>query len=237
MRISNVPAIFFVSFLVSGILYFPTAEAKLVFDFVDFIRSYHETGWNIYDSANHHLSPYWVSKVVVTSLYLLFGFAAQPWHWVSCLFLAANISLLFAWLRNLLLFAGSKQAHTIAASAALLFIVVPYHHAADLRTAAMHHDRMHAHELQKNDVCGEFAGGFGIAHGVAAIFHNNDLAIIDLDIGQRFRERLGGSQALGQTGGMVFGGLVHEAVPKRFARLRQGRDFSAQKLDAGAGFR
>lgn len=59
----------------------------------------------------------------------------------------------------------------------------------------MHHDRMHAHELQKNDVCGEFAGGFGIAHGVAARFHNNDLAIIDLDIGQRFRERLGGSQA------------------------------------------
>ncbi|MBK8660083.1 MAG: hypothetical protein IPN22_14735 [Bacteroidetes bacterium] len=127
MRISNVPAIFFVSFLVSGILYFPTAEAKLVFDFVDFIRSYHETGWNIYDSATHHLSPYWVSKVAVTSLYLLFGFAAQPWHWVSCFLLAANVSLFFAWLRNLLLFVGSKQAHTIAAYAALLFILVPYH--------------------------------------------------------------------------------------------------------------
>jgi hypothetical protein len=127
MRISNVPAIFFLSFLFSGIIYFPAADAKLVFDFVDFIRSYHETGWNIYYPATHHLSSYWVSKVAVTSLYVMFGFATQPWHWVTCFLFAVNVALLFAWLQNLLKHFGSKQSMVSATTSSLLFMIVPYH--------------------------------------------------------------------------------------------------------------
>ena len=54
----------------------------------------------------------------------------------------------------------------------------------------MHHHRVHAHQLQQNHIRRELPGHRALAHGVAAIFDDHGLAIIDLDIGQRLGERL-----------------------------------------------
>lgn len=126
MRISTVPAIFIGSFLITFLVYLPTTDAKCVFDFIDFIRSYHETGWNIYYPATHHVSPYVVSKVIVTSLYLLLGFNETGWHIVTCFIQAVNSTLLFLLLSRLLKPYNSNAA-AVAATCALLFILVPYH--------------------------------------------------------------------------------------------------------------
>ena len=51
--------------------------------------------------------------------------------------------------------------------------VEPLEQGADLRAAAMHHDRVHACLLDQHDVAGEGRGKLRVAHGVAAIFHHH----------------------------------------------------------------
>ncbi len=126
MRISTVPAIFIGSFLITFLVYLPAKDAKCVFDFIDFIRSYHETGWNIYSKTTHHVSPYIVSKVIVTGLYLVLGFHEIGWHIVTCFIQAANSTLLFVLLSRILK-PYHTQAATVAAMCSLLFLLVPYH--------------------------------------------------------------------------------------------------------------
>lgn len=127
MRISSVPLIFFGSFFLTLLIYFPTADAKCTFDFLDFIGSYHKNGWNIWYAETHHISPYIVSKVVVTSLYLLFGFSGFKWHLVSCALVALDAALLFVLLRNLLQKRNAEIAETSAAIGTFVFLLVPYH--------------------------------------------------------------------------------------------------------------
>ena len=55
----------------------------------------------------------------------------------------------------------------------------------------MHHDRIDGGLLQKHDVAGEVAGEMLIAHGVAAVFHDDDLLVVALHIGQRFGQDTG----------------------------------------------
>jgi hypothetical protein len=68
----------------------------------------------------------------------------------------------------------------------------------DLRAAAMDDDRVDADRLQQHDILGEILGRIGIAHGMAAIFHDEGRALIALQIGQCFGERFG----LGEQSGI-----------------------------------
>ena len=61
-------------------------------------------------------------------------------------------------------------------------------HGADLRPAAVDHDRVHPRLLQQDHVAGEAAGDLFIAHGVAAIFHHDDGFVIAQHMGQRLHE-------------------------------------------------
>jgi hypothetical protein len=55
----------------------------------------------------------------------------------------------------------------------------------------MHHHRIDRGLLQQHDVAGEASCRRLFAHGVAAIFHHDDLVVILLHMGQRFRQNAG----------------------------------------------
>jgi hypothetical protein len=65
--------------------------------------------------------------------------------------------------------------------------IEPLQHRADLRAAAMHHDGIDARLLHQHDVLREMLGDAAF-HGVAAIFHDDGLAVIAQDEGQRLDE-------------------------------------------------
>ena len=64
------------------------------------------------------------------------------------------------------------------------FHIQALQHGVDLRPAAMHHHRVHAHLFQQRDIAAKAQSGFFFPHGVAAIFHYHDLVIIALQEGQ-----------------------------------------------------
>ena len=64
-------------------------------------------------------------------------------------------------------------------------------HLADLRPAAVHHDRLHAGLFEQHDVLGEILRGGAVAHGVAAIFDDHDLLVVALHVGQGLDEDFG----------------------------------------------
>jgi hypothetical protein len=53
-----------------------------------------------------------------------------------------------------------------------------------------------AEHLEEHGVGGELLGHGFLAHGVAAVLYDHGLAIVDLDVGQGFGERLGGRPSL-----------------------------------------
>ena len=55
----------------------------------------------------------------------------------------------------------------------------------------MHDHRVDPHRLQQHHVFGEFARGAFVAHGVAAVFHDEAAARIALEVGQRLDQRFG----------------------------------------------
>lgn len=55
----------------------------------------------------------------------------------------------------------------------------------------MHHDGVEAADLEHDDVAGKHARQFRVHHGVAAVFHHDDLVVIALQEGQRLREDAG----------------------------------------------
>ena len=64
-------------------------------------------------------------------------------------------------------------------------------HGLDLRTAAMHDHRIDRGLLEQHDVAGELAREILLAHGMAAVFHDDDLLVVALHIRQRFGEDAG----------------------------------------------
>jgi hypothetical protein len=66
----------------------------------------------------------------------------------------------------------------------------------DLRPAAVHHHRVHAHQLEQHHVLGKVGLQGRVGHGVAAVLDDQRLAVEAADIGQR----------LGQDFGLVAGG-------------------------------
>ena len=70
------------------------------------------------------------------------------------------------------------------ASAELRLNAEPAEHAPDLRAAAMNHDGLQAGLLEEHDILGEIFRRGAVAHGVAAIFDDDDLLIVALHVGQ-----------------------------------------------------
>ena len=61
----------------------------------------------------------------------------------------------------------------------------------DLRAAAVHHDRLEAGEPEERDVLGEGPLEHVVGHGVAAVLHHDDLAVVGLEPRQRGGEDVG----------------------------------------------
>ena len=72
--------------------------------------------------------------------------------------------------------------------------------AGDLRAAAVHHHRVHPHQLQEHHVLGEGLHQVALGHGVAAVLDDDGLVVEALDVGQRL------GQDVGLLGGGVEGG-------------------------------
>ena len=64
-------------------------------------------------------------------------------------------------------------------------------HGLDLRAAAVHDHRIDRGLLEQHDVAGELAREIFLAHGMAAVFHDDDLVVVALHVGQRFGEDAG----------------------------------------------
>ena len=64
-------------------------------------------------------------------------------------------------------------------------------HGLDLRAAAMHHHRIDRGLLEQDDVAGEVARRLLLAHGVAAVFHDDDLLVVALHVRQRLGQDAG----------------------------------------------
>ncbi len=67
----------------------------------------------------------------------------------------------------------------------------PLEHLADLRPAAVHDHRIDGGLLHQHDVAGEAPRHLLLAHGVAAVFHHDDLLVVALHVRQRFRQDVG----------------------------------------------
>ena len=96
-------------------------------------------------------------------------------------------------------------------------------HLLDLRPAAVDDDRVDLGLLQQRDVARKTLLRAGVAHGVAAIFHHDDLVVIALHVRQRLHEnarllvRVGGN-VRGRSGG--FG--VHLAFRRSLLEIKPG---------------
>ena len=78
-------------------------------------------------------------------------------------------------------------------------------HRADLRTAAVHDDRIDAGLLQKHHVLGEVARLVLVAHRVAAVLHDDDRVVVAQHVRQRLHQDFGlllrrGVEGLGHRG-------------------------------------
>ena len=67
----------------------------------------------------------------------------------------------------------------------------PLEHLADLRPAAVHDHRVDGGLLHQHDVAGEALGHILLAHGMAAVFHDDDFLVVTLHMGERFRQNVG----------------------------------------------
>ncbi len=80
----------------------------------------------------------------------------------------------------------------------------------DLRAAAMHHHRVHAHQLEQHHVLGKVLLQGRVGHGVAAVFDDQSFAVKFADIGQGLGEDFGffaggDMRQIGEVGGRVGG--------------------------------
>ena len=60
----------------------------------------------------------------------------------------------------------------------------------DLRAAAVHHHRIHAHQLEQHHVARERSLQRCVGHGVAAVLDDDGLVVEALDVGQRLGQDL-----------------------------------------------
>ena len=89
---------------------------------------------------------------------------------------------------------GIGDAHALNEYPLLADFFQPF---VDLRTAAVHHHRVHTHQLQQHHVARETFAQRLIGHRIAAVFHDDGFAMKALNIRQRFREDLGFNGGVG----------------------------------------
>jgi hypothetical protein len=94
-----------------------------------------------------------------------------------------------------------RRRRDAQAAAELRLDAEPVEHRGDLRAATVHDHGLEAREPQEGDVLGEGSLEGVVGHGVAAVLHHDDLAVVALEP----RER--GSQD-GGLGGLDGGSLV-----------------------------
>ena len=96
------------------------------------------------------------------------------------------------------------------------FDAEPVEHVADLRPAAVHDDRIDRGLLHQHDVAREAARRRLVAHGVAAVFHHDDLVVVALHVRQRLRQNAGDVERRDGHGGVLerfsTGVLAHDAA-------------------------
>jgi hypothetical protein len=85
---------------------------------------------------------------------------------------------------------------------------------ADLRAAAVHDHRIDRGLFQQHDVAGEIPRDLFVAHGVAAVFHDDDLLVVALHVRQRLCENA--RLFVGVGGNVVF---AHEVGVPDFGNL------------------
>ena len=90
-------------------------------------------------------------------------------------------------------------------------------HGADLRPAAMHHDRIDAGLLHQDDVLGEIVGA-AAGHGVAAELHHDGLLVVFENVGQRFDQHARRSNASAPSARRLL------FLSPKFVRERHGAD-------------
>ena len=69
----------------------------------------------------------------------------------------------------------------------------------DLRPATVHHDRVHAHQLEQHHVFGKGFLQRRVGHRVATVLDDQRFAVVAADVGQRVRQHFGG---VGGGGGL-----------------------------------
>jgi hypothetical protein len=80
----------------------------------------------------------------------------------------------------------------------------------NLRAAAVHHDRVHAHQLEQHDVFGKVGLQGRVRHGIAAVFDDHRLAVELADVGQRLGQDFGlVARADVRQVGISHGGVAH----------------------------
>ena len=123
---------------------------------------------------------------------------------------------------------GVGHAHALHE---LALLAEPREHALDLRPAAVDHDRVHADELQQHHVVREALLQRELGHRVAAVLHDDRLAVEAADVGQRLGEDLrlqrGGC---GSDGHAADSTLAHPGL--RIGRPANQR-FRARRFAAG----
>ncbi len=140
-----------------------------------------------------------------------------------CRLIAETISLLMAAGEHHLddldgrLVGDAQAVHEIGLDLELL------QHVGDLRTAAVHDDRIDAGLLEVDDVLGEGCGEGIIAHGVAAELHHHGLLVV----ADQMRDGFGKDARLhmsrrGAVGGGIFAGFLGGRRFRFFHSIPQG---------------
>ena len=107
-------------------------------------------------------------------------------------------------------------------------------HPADLRPAAMHHDRLEPRLLEEHDVLGEILGRGAVAHGVAAIFDDHDLLVVALHVRQGLDQDLGLHMHVGEGFGHVGSSLRRIGGARLLAQAREPPESRAQERGTSA---
>ena len=109
----------------------------------------------------------------------------------------------------------------------------PLEHRADLRPAAMHHHRIDRGLLQQHDVAREAARQLLVAHGVAAVLHDDDLLVVALHVRQRLGEECAAARC-GRHGRFCRLNCVEVLAARIVAGVRSQREACAASLASAA---
>ncbi len=117
---------FMVFWVLSLVLYWPTAGAGFVTDTLGWFQTYKATGFTgVFNAFGDH-SLHYIYHLVFFLLFKLFGFHGKGWMLMFTALHALVAALSLAFFRNLFSRLGIRQGKWIAWAGSLLFLVSPY---------------------------------------------------------------------------------------------------------------